>query len=57
MFTILLTMIGLIVFIVSVFTVRLVRAFKRFAGLVIIGLIMDVILTVTLIIVALIQGP
>lgn len=53
MFTILFTMAGVLVFVISAFTAGLKSAFKRFGALVILGILVDVILVLTMFVLAL----
>lgn len=56
MFTILFTMVGVLVFVISLFTAGLKSAAKRLGGFAVAGLVLDVILIVTMFIAALLNA-
>ena len=53
MFTILFTIVGVVVFVISLFTAGLKSAAKRLGGFVVTGLVLDVLIVTTMFIVAL----
>lgn len=53
MFTVLFTMIGAVVFVISVFKAGFKTAFKRLGGFIIAGAVVDIILMLTILVTAL----